>query len=67
MKNICFLILLSTPLFAQKNLKLWYDKPATYFEETLVLGNGTQGATVFGGTKPNRFTSMTSRSGPANP
>ena len=55
MKNICFLILLSTPLFAQKNLKLWYDKPANYFEETLVLGNGTQGATVFGGTKTEQI------------
>ena len=33
----------------QSPLKLWYDNPATYFEEALVLGNGTQGATVFGG------------------
>lgn len=55
MKKICILILLSIPTFAQKNLKLWYDKPATYFEETLVLGNGTQGATVFGGTKTEQI------------
>ncbi len=34
---------------AQTSDKLWYDKPAKYFEETLVLGNGQQGATVFGG------------------
>ena len=33
----------------QSPLNLWYDNPATYFEEALVLGNGTQGATVFGG------------------
>ena len=33
----------------QSPLKLWYDNPATYFEEALVLGNGTQGETVFGG------------------
>ena len=33
----------------QSPLKLWYDNPATYFEESLVLGNGMQGATVFGG------------------
>ena len=33
----------------QSPLKLWYDNPANYFEEALVLGNGTQGATVFGG------------------
>lgn len=28
---------------------LWYDEPAKYFEETLVLGNGKMGASVFGG------------------
>ena len=33
----------------QAPLKLWYDNPAKYFEEALLLGNGTQGATVFGG------------------
>ena len=37
---------LATP----KKLKLWYNKPAKYFEEALVLGNGTQGSTVFGGS-----------------
>ena len=30
-------------------LKLWYRQPATTFEETLVLGNGRLGASVFGG------------------
>lgn len=33
----------------QSPLKLWYDNPANYFEEAFVLGNGMQGATVFGG------------------
>jgi len=33
----------------QAPLKLWYESPANYFEESMVLGNGTQGATVFGG------------------
>ena len=28
---------------------MWYNKPAEYFEETLVLGNGKMGASVFGG------------------
>ena len=44
-------------LWAQKpqKLKLWYDKPAQYFEEALVLGNGTQGATVFGGTESDKI------------
>jgi alpha-L-fucosidase 2 len=35
--------------FAQPVNKLWYNKPAAYFEEALVLGNGKVGATVFGG------------------
>ncbi|WP_116106054.1 glycosyl hydrolase family 95 catalytic domain-containing protein [Lewinella sp. IMCC34191] len=30
---------------------LWYDEPAGYFEESLVLGNGRVGATVFGGVE----------------
>ena len=38
-----------------KKLKLWYNKPARYFEEALVLGNGTQGATVFGGTDTDKI------------
>ena len=28
---------------------LWFNKPATYFEESFVLGNGKTGASVFGG------------------
>jgi alpha-L-fucosidase 2 len=34
---------------AQQNMTLWFNKPAEYFEETLVLGNGKNGASVFGG------------------
>lgn len=30
-------------------LRLHYDKPAEFFEEALVIGNGQQGATVYGG------------------
>lgn len=32
------------------NLRLWYDRPASYFEEALVIGNGHLGAVVYGGT-----------------
>ena len=32
-------------------LKLHYDRPAEYFEEALVIGNGTLGAIVYGGTE----------------
>ncbi|MCF8247190.1 MAG: glycoside hydrolase family 95 protein [Saprospiraceae bacterium] len=34
---------------AQSTHTLWYDRPAEFFEETLVLGNGRIGASVFGG------------------
>lgn len=39
----------------QSPLKLWYESPANYFEESLVLGNGMQGATVFGGIKEDKI------------
>jgi len=34
---------------AQSDHILWYKQPAEFFEESLVLGNGKMGATVFGG------------------
>jgi alpha-L-fucosidase 2 len=40
---------------AQNQLKLWYDKPASIWEEALPLGNGKTGAMVFGGVKTERF------------
>lgn len=33
---------------SQSDLKLWYSKPATKFEEALPLGNGRLGAMVYG-------------------
>lgn len=44
-----FVSLLS--LLGQSSTKLEFDRPATFFEETLVLGNGKAGATLFGKTK----------------
>lgn len=35
-------------LFAQNDLKLWYNKPADLWTEALPLGNGRLGAMVFG-------------------
>jgi alpha-L-fucosidase 2 len=37
------------------DLKLWYNKPATVWEEALPLGNGKTGAMVFGGIAVERF------------
>lgn len=49
-KLILFTIVVITGLTAQaqKNIKLWYDKPAAQWVEALPLGNGRIGAMVFG-------------------
>ncbi|NND34095.1 MAG: glycoside hydrolase family 95 protein [Saprospiraceae bacterium] len=39
----------SGPSYSQSDHKLWYEEPASFFEETLMLGNGKLGATIFGG------------------
>lgn len=48
--SFCFLLLVSSFSFvnAQKNIKLWYDKPAVEWTEALPVGNGRLGAMVFG-------------------
>jgi alpha-L-fucosidase 2 len=38
-----------------KDLKLWYNQPASIWEEALPLGNGKMGAMVFGGIQSERF------------
>src|SRR5687767_14816555 len=37
------------------DLKLWYNKPATVWEEALPLGNAKTGAMVFGGITRERY------------
>lgn len=37
------------------DLKLWYNKPASIWEEALPLGNGKTGAMVFGGVGTERY------------
>lgn len=39
----------------QSTHKLWYKQPAQYFEESLVLGNGKMGASVFGGVQSDKI------------
>ena len=36
-------------------LKLWYDEPAEHFEQSLVLGNGKIGASVYGGVDSDKI------------
>lgn len=43
-------ITLATSTFSQSaDLKLWYNSPANYFEESLPIGNGKLGASIYGG------------------
>lgn len=46
----CTISLHTFSLSAQNRLVLHYDRPAEYFEEALVIGNGTMGAILYGGT-----------------
>jgi len=60
MKFISVLLVLLLPSFLQAqspdpNLVIWYDRPATIWEEALPLGNGKLGAMVFGGVKNERI------------
>ena len=43
------------PVVFAGNMKLYYDRPAEYFEEALVIGNGTMGATLYGGVKKDKI------------
>ena len=49
------LLLIVTSIFADNKLTLHYDRPAEYFEEALVIGNGQQGATIYGGINEDRI------------
>ncbi len=61
MKNLAFslffmlLLFGSEFCFSQSANTLWYKQPANYFEESLVLGNGKMGASVFGGVKSDQI------------
>jgi alpha-L-fucosidase 2 len=54
---LCFLFVFIAAEFcqAQSINTLWYKQPAKYFEETLVLGNGKIGASVFGGVETDQI------------
>lgn len=49
------LFLVGSNIKAQSDHVLWYSKPAQYFEESLVLGNGKMGASVFGGVSSDQI------------
>ncbi len=45
----------NNPLHAGPEVELWYDSPASTWEEALPVGNGRLGAMVFGGTGVERI------------
>ena len=58
MKNQLFFLLLFQAIgicWAQTPTKLQFNKPAEFFEETLVLGNGKMGASIFGGVNSDKI------------
>lgn len=52
--NILFALTVATASSAQ-SLQLRYDRPASFFEEALVIGNGNMGGIVYGGTDTDRI------------
>lgn len=49
-------ILLLTSSWGQKADKIiWFNQPAKAFEESLVIGNGNQGASIFGGVNTDQI------------
>lgn len=58
MKKVFWIILYMffiPPVTFAGNMKLHYDRPAEYFEESLVIGNGTMGATLYGSVKKDKI------------
>jgi alpha-L-fucosidase 2 len=59
MNRLLFLFLFFCSIIANgqtpNDLKLWYNRPASVWEEALPLGNGKTGAMVFGGIKRERY------------
>lgn len=53
--SLGFIAFNAMSLHAQSEL-LHYSKPAEYFEEALPIGNGTQGAMVYGGVEEEKLT-----------
>ncbi len=57
-KKTFFILLLTfyaKSISAQSKNVLWYKQPAEFFEESLVLGNGKMGATVFSGVNSDKI------------
>ena len=54
-KSTILAMLLTASASWASDLSLWYDRPASHFEEAFVIGNGRLGATVYCGTDSDRI------------
>ena len=53
--TLLFVTLFAGITSAQSTNTLWYKQAAEHFEESLVLGNGKMGATVYGGDQSEKI------------
>lgn len=51
--TLAFMGLTAACMAQQAPMKLWYSEPASYFEQSLPIGNGKLGATIYGGADDN--------------
>lgn len=51
LSSVCY----AKPIESRDDMVLWYKQPATHFSASLPLGNGRQGAMVFGGVDSERI------------
>lgn len=54
-KTLLLITLTYVKSISQGHLKLWYTEPAEVFEEAILIGNGKQGATIFGGVNKEKI------------
>ena len=55
-KNVLFtLCMITGSVYSQQSDLLRYDKPASFFEEALPIGNGRIGGIVYGGIGKDRI------------
>jgi alpha-L-fucosidase 2 len=52
---VLFFLPVSCKVQENEDLKLWYEKPASRWEEALPVGNGRLGAMVYGGTSEDHI------------
>lgn len=53
--TLFFVLIFSVFVYAQSDLRLWYEQPAEQWEEALPVGNGRIGAMVYGGVTTDRI------------